>query len=410
MNIPKKTLIALALLGTNSWVLAGENNGFTTESGIKITPLLDAYYEYNDNVGRYSTSESPDSSSALIAKPGVMFESDRNGNKYQVAYQLSSGYYFDSDVDDFLDHTFTTNSFVQINQRSGIGFNYTYLKSHEARGTGILAGDQLATIATEPAKFSLHNANFTHVYGTDDATGRLESNLRYENKKYNNYRDLTGAGLATLSTKFKDYDQVAGALAFYYKVFPATELLLEVDVTDRHYKLGDPISGNTQDNLDAYFLIGTKWDITGKTTGKLRIGLQDKNYDDEAREDFNGFSWDLDLVWEPLTYSTIAVSAAQIAIDPDQGNNFINQTSFAANWKHFWLSRVYSDIAIGLLHDDYSQSTRKDDLMSSSFYLGYAFREDTEIKAGWRFEDNDSSIDTNSYRQNVWYLGTNLVF
>ncbi|WP_052737554.1 outer membrane beta-barrel protein [Grimontia sp. AD028] len=410
MNSPKKTLIALALLSTSSWVVANEDNGYTTESGIKITPLFEAYYEYNDNVGRYSPSESPESSSALIAKPGVMFESDRNGNQYQIAYQLSSGNYFDSDVDDFLDHALTTNNFVQISQRSGIGFNYTYLKSHEARGTGILAGDQLTTIANEPVKYSLHNANITHVYGAEDATGRLESNLRYENKKYNNYRDLTAPGFVALSTKYKDYDELAGALAFYYQIFPATELLLEIDLADRQYKLGDPVSGSSQNNLDAYFLVGTQWDITGKTTGKLRLGLQDKNYEDDAREDFNGFSWDLDVVWEPLTYSTIALSAAQSAIDPDQGNNFINQTSFAASWKHFWLSRVYSNIAFDIINDDYSQSSREDDLLRSSFYLGYAFREDTEITAGWRYEDNDSSIDTNRYSQNVWYLGTNLVF
>ncbi|MDD1782364.1 outer membrane beta-barrel protein [Enterovibrio sp. ZSDZ35] len=410
MNSPKKSLIAIALLSTSGVVFADEDYGYTTESGIKITPLLEAFLEYNDNVGRYSASENPESSNGLIVKPGIMFESDRNGNEYQIAYQLASGTYFDSDDDDFLDHAFTTNNFIQVSQRSGFGINYTYLKSHEARGTGILAGDQLTTVATEPVKYSLHNANITHVYGSEDSTGRIESNIRYENKTYDNYRDLTVPGFVALSTKYKDYGELAGALAFYYQVFPATELLLEIDLADRQYKLGNPTSGQSQNNLDSYYLVGAKWDITGKTTGKLRLGLQDKDYEDEAREDFSGFSWDLDLVWEPLTHSTISVSAAQVAIDPDQGNNYINQTSFGAGWKHFWLERVYSDIALNLINDDYSLSSRKDDLLQTSFYVGYEFRADTEITVGWRYEDNDSSMITNQYSQNVWYLGTNLIF
>ncbi|MDD1792962.1 outer membrane beta-barrel protein [Enterovibrio sp. ZSDZ42] len=410
MNCPKKTLITVALLSYSSLAIANEDNGFSTESGIKVTPLFNAYLEHNDNVGRYSSSESPESSNALIVSPGIMFESDRNGNEYQIAYLLASGTYFDSDEDDFLDHTLTTNNFIQVSQRSGFGINYTYEKSHEARGTGILAGDELTTIATEPVRYALHNANVTHVYGAEDSTGRIESNLRYENKVYENYRDLTAPGFVALSTRFKDYDEVAGSLAFYYKVFPATDLLVEVDLADRQYKLGDPNNGQSQNNLDAYYLVGAKWDITGKTTGKLRLGIQDKNYEDETREDFNGFSWDLDLTWEPLTYSMISISAAQSAIDPDQGNNFINQTSFGASWKHFWLTNVYSDLALNSVDDDYSQSTREDDLIAASFNLGYEFREDTEIRVGWRYEDNDSSIETNRYSQNVWYLGTNLIF
>lgn len=410
MNTFNKTLITAAILSSSSWVIASESKGYITESGIKVTPLFDAKYENNDNVGRYSSSEKPETSNVLIVTPGVILESDRNGNQYRVAYQLSSGHYFDSDDDDYLDHAFTTNNFVQISRRTGIGLNYTFLQSHEARGTGLLAGDELSTIAKEPVKYTIHHVNATHVYGAENAKGRIESNLRYEHKTYKNYRNLTMPSYAALSTKYKDFDEIAGGVAFYYDVLPATDLLFEVDLADRRYKLAAPTTGESQDNLNTYYLVGSEWDITGKTSGKVRLGLQNKQYKSRARTDFNGFSWDLDLTWQPLNHSKIELSAAQRAEDPQQGTNYIKETSFDTAWQHYWLTNFYSNVSVSLIKDDYSESSRKDELLESSFAFGYELRDYAEITTGWRNENNDSTLATSSYKQNVWYISTNLIF
>ncbi|MGR5130750.1 outer membrane beta-barrel protein [Vibrio alfacsensis] len=410
MNTMKKTLITTAILSTSGWVMASESRVYITESGIKVTPLFEAKFENNDNLGRYSSAEQPESSNALIVTPGIVLESDRNGNQYQVAYQLSSGHYFDSDDDDYLDHVFATTNFVQVSPRSGIGLNYSYLRMHEARGTGLLAGDELSTIAKEPVKYALHNVNATHVYGAENAKGRIESNLRYEHKTYKNYRNLTMPGYAALSTKYKDFDEIAGGVAFYYDVLPATDLIFEIDLADRRYKLAAPTTGESQDNLNIYYLVGSEWDITGKTSGKVRLGMQNKQYKSRARTDFNGFSWDLDLTWQPLNHSKIEVSAAQRAEDPQQGTNYIKETRFDTAWQHYWLTNFYSNVSFSFIKDDYSESSRKDELLESSFAFGYQLRDYAEITTGWRNENNDSSIATNSYKQNVWYIATNLIF
>ncbi|MDD9174983.1 outer membrane beta-barrel protein [Aliivibrio sp. S2TY2] len=410
MKTLTKALITTTLLSASSGVYANEkSHGYITESGLKITPLFEMALENNDNIGRYSSSQQPESSDILRVKPGVVVESDRNGNQYQVLYQMDSGSYFNSHDDDYLDHLFMTNNFVQINQRSGIGFNYTYLYEHEERGTGIFAGDQFSTIASKPVEYSLHNANLTHVYGAENAKGRIESNLKYEKKTYQNYRNLSSPN-DVFSSKFNDYDEFGGGMAFYYNIRPATELLLEVDLADRRYRLSDPFNKQSQDDLNAYYLIGTKWDITGKTSGRLRLGLQNKKYKNHNTEDFNGFSWDLNVTWKPLDYSTINVSASQRAENPDQGANYINKTRFNGAWKHYWQTHFYSSINVALINDDYSSSSRQDDLVETALIFGYELRDYAEITAGWRYEDNDSSITTNTYTQNVWYIATSLIF
>lgn len=410
-----KTLLRLIVVSgiglTTTEVIAElKGNGYTTDSGIKILPIFDSRFEHNDNVGRYSDAQSPESSTVFVIEPGVAFLSERGGNKYQVAYQVSSGFYTDSSDDNYVDHKLSTNNEVILNTRNALSLNYSYLFLHEERGTGILAGDALSTIASEPVEYAIHDASVVHAYGSNNAKGRVETTLRLQDRKYNNYRDLQDTQFSQLSTKFKDYFEYGGGVAFYYRALPATSLLFEIDVTQRDYDLNDPVTNNSQDSFDVFYLTGATWDITGKTTGKVRLGLQNKTYDDSTKDDFSGFSWDLDLEWKPLSYSTITVSAAQRARDPDQGSNYVDETSFDGSWKHYWLSHLFTNATAQFVFDDYSTSSRKDDLIKVGLALGYELREYAELNLGWRLEDNDSSIAGNSYDQNVWYVSVNMLF
>jgi hypothetical protein len=199
-------------------------------------------------------------------------------------------------------------------------------------------------------------------------------------------------------------------MAFYYRAMPATRLLAEVDINNREYKYDGIDTTTSQDSVDRFLLTGATWDITGKTTGKLRLGLQNKSYTEASRVDFNGFSWDLDLEWKPLSYSTVLVSAAQRAKDPEQGSNYVDERSFDTNWKHYWMSNLFTDVSFLYVKDDYSESTRVEDFYRLGLGLGYEIRDFVELSTGWRMENNDSSIDENKYNQNVYYVSANLIF
>ncbi|MDC5819322.1 outer membrane beta-barrel protein [Vibrio europaeus] len=411
MYTVKKALSALALTLTASQVYAQfEGNGYVTQSGLKILPILDSRIEHNDNVGRYSDAESPESSTVFVIEPGIAFQSDRGGNTYQIAYQISSGLYTDSSDDNYVDHKISTNNSIILNSRNALSLNYAYLFLHEVRGTGILAGDSLSTIASGPVEYAVNDASIVHAFGSDEAKGRIETTLRLQDRKYHNYRDIQDPRFSQVSTRFKDYFEYGGGVAFYWRAFPATSLLFEIDASKRAYDLNDPVTNNSQDSVDIFYLTGATWDITGKTTGKLRFGLQDKSYDDVTRDDFSGFSWDLELVWEPLNYSKVTVSAAQRARDPDQGSNYVDETSFDGAWKHYWLSHLFTQTSLRFILDDYSESPRTDDLFKVDLSIGYELRDHVEINAGWRLEDNDSSVVGNSYDQNVIYFSANMLF
>ncbi|USD67042.1 outer membrane beta-barrel protein [Vibrio sp. SCSIO 43136] len=409
MNTRHKSLLTIGTLIVSSQVHSLESTGYIMESGLEVLPLFEAGYSYDDNIGRYSNSLKADSSSLFVAKPGVVLKSDKNGNEYQVAYQLDTGRYTSSSDDNYTDHAFTTNNFIRFSRRHGLGLDYAFLKEHEARGTGVASGDAIASAINSPVKYKMHDARAVYVYGAEGAKARIEAAIDYRNLKYTNFRDGTTFGGSVVNTRFKDYTQTGLDLAFYYQMFPATKVLVQADLNDRKFELSDT-SGNSQDYTDNFLYLGADWDISGKTTGKLRFGIQDKNYDSSTRKDFNGFSWDLNLEWKPTYHSIVNVTGGQNTTDADQGFTDIKQTSAKVSWKHYWLTNVYSDLSYSYLQKDYSESTREDELTNSVFNLGYEIYDRVELVAGWSHRKNDSPLSTYSYDQNIWSINANVVF
>lgn len=409
MKLHHKSLITICSLIISPYGYSIQSTGYITESGLEVLPIFETGYSYDDNIGRYSSNLSADSSSLYVLKPGVVLKSERNGNQYQFGYQLDSGHYTSSSNDNYTDHAFTTNNFIRFNTRHGLGLDYAFVKEHENRGSGVASGDAIASAISGPVKFQTHDARAVYVFGSEGAKGRIEAAIDYRNLAYTNFRDDISIGGNIVNTTYKDYSQTGVDIAFYYQVLPATQLLIQADINDRTFDLNDT-SGNSQDYIDSYYYLGARWDISGKTTGKIRLGLQDKNYESSARDDFSGFSWDLDLEWKPLSHSTVNISGGQKTTDADQSFTDVEQTSLSLSWKHYWASNIYSNLSYALDNKDYSGSSRKDELTDSILNIGYELYESVELVAGWTHSKNSSPLTNYAYDQNIWSLNANVVF
>lgn len=390
--------------------VSSNSAGYITDSGIHIIPIIETKIEHIDNVGRLSESESLESSTVSILKPGVVFLSNRNGNRYELAYRLSSGSYFNSMDDSFLDHFVISHNTIQINPRNSFQLNYELTKGHEERGTGLLAGDELSKIATEPVRYTIHNVDFGYSFGSKGAKGKIESGLKYLRKEHINYREINNDDLARYSTRYKDFEQLGGSLAFYYRLSHSTQLIAQLELFDKNYSLAEPENNQSQDSFNSFYYFGAEWDVTGKTTGRLRLGLQNKDYESSARKDFSGLSWKGDLDWRPAGHSTISIMTGMEAEDSAQDSTYLDRMNFSSQWQHFWLSYFYTRVGFSLSKEDYSESERKDKLNNIDVSIGYSETEDADISMGWRYEKNDSTLNSNTYSQNVWYLSASLAF
>ncbi|SON52791.1 outer membrane beta-barrel protein [Vibrio tapetis] len=410
MTALKKTQIAISVALLTTTTVHAEERGYITESGINILPLLEVAFSYDDNLGRYSNALDAESSSIITAAPGVEIKSDRGGNSYSATYIIENGYYTNSNDDNYLDHYFATNNFVRVNNRHGLGLNYTFSNQHESRGTGVSAGDDISSAIKEPVKYDRHDANTTYVYGSDNAKGRVELTLDFESLTYKNYRELTNIGGANVSARFKDYAQYGADLAFYYQYLPATQLLVQVDHNRRKYDWNNPNTLQSQDYIDSYYYLGATWDMTGKTTGKVRLGKQHKSYSDSNKDSFGGFSWDLELEWKPVKHSTVELSASQRTQDSDQSFVDIKTHLLNVAWKHYWQEQIYSYVRSEFIRDEYSGDSQTDRILDSRFSLGYELTDTVELAASWNLVDKNSTREANTYDQNVFSISANLLF
>ncbi|MCG7498515.1 outer membrane beta-barrel protein [Vibrio sp. Of7-15] len=385
--------------------LAIENEPYRTESGIEIAPYLSASYGYDDNITQVSNDTNKTSSPLLEVTPAVAIKAERGESTFSAGYALTNGSYSQSSQDNYLDHRFRSDNFLRFNTRNGLALNYSYMYLHENRGSGISEGDNASNAINEPLKYDSHDINSTYVYGSENAKGRLEGSLGYGNRIYKNFRYFEAA--PEQSSRFNDYDENRYAMSFYYQVMPNTEAIFDIKKYDRRYK-HHASSATIQDSNTIFYYLGAKWDISGKTNGTIKLGLQDKDFISANTEGFNGFSWSAELEWTPKEYSTITALTSQAAKDPEQDGDYIEEQYYQLGWKHYWSAKVYNNITIAHRDENYTGVNREETTNFSDITLGYEIRRWFEISANWKRIEKDSSLSNYGYKQNYWGINANV--
>ncbi len=93
----------------------------------------------------------------------------------------------------------------------------------------------------------------------------------------------------------------------------------------------------------------------------MLLGIQDKDFKDSRRADFQGFSWRANLSWSPTNYSTLSLEGRDYARDPDINGNYVKDRSIQLDWEHSW-TPLFSSIATARYGtNDYPGDLRKDD-------------------------------------------------
>lgn len=368
---------------------------YVTGSGIEVTPFIAVSLQHNDNVTFENDSRNKISSMLLELEPSIMAKAEHGKTTHSAIYTLSSGSYFDSSEDNYLDHRFDIASIWNINIRNRLDLGYELNLSHEARGSGISEGISSTTEGfDEPIEFVTNDVNATYIYGADGAKGRLEGSVGYFDKSYKNFRN---------TTQFNDYYENLYDAVFYYQVTTATDLLFNVRKEDRRYDKNTP-GQTTADSDVMYYYIGAEWDITGKTTGTIKLGMQDKNFKSASREDFDGTSWDIGITWSPKSYSTFSLNTSQSAEDPDQAGDYIEETIYSIDWQHYWRDNFSTRVAFANADEDYTGVSRKDDTDYYGISASYDIRRWISLTAGWDYKDKTSSQTNIGYDQQIWYL------
>jgi hypothetical protein len=371
------------------------SSSFAQEVGIdlgafELVPTLTATAGFDDNVA-LSNDEEIDSWFSVVT-PKFALVNNFGLNSLRLGYQLSRGDFFSSSADNYTDHLLFASLDYELNSRHRIKSSIDYEDGHDDRGTVYSVGE--GTELDSPDEYKETNVDFTYSYGALSAQARVDFDLSYTDLDYKIDTD-----------EYKAYDrtksEVGGTL--YYNVGAATDLLFETSVTDIDYAFTAE-SVSTLDSLETEYLVGAQWQSTASTSGYAKIGYQKRDFDSATRDDYDGLTWNVGVVWEPLERATFILDTQNQTRETNGEGNFIRRQDISLKWRHQWLQRLRTEAGFALGKDEYEGSGRTDDNTDIELAVIYQFRRWLTFNLGYTYSERDSTSESINYDRNIYQL------
>jgi len=362
-----------------------------------ITPTLDLETRYTDNLFRSKTDEKD--TWILDTLPKVQAWLQNGNSTYSTSAQLHDFRYASSHDDDFTDYQANIDVDHEFDARNTLEAFGQWYNGHEARGTGLTEGPAGERIDS-PVELETIDYGAKYVLGSEITAARLEAGYGYFDRSYQNYKE---------ATRFRDYDQNRLDATGYYALSPRTEVLAEVRYLETRYDSSNNLDPSGSFDSDEYsYFLGLAWDATAKTSGSVKLGWFDREYQSSARKQDDGFSWEVDVFYEPRSYSVFNFETKRFTQETNGLGDAINTQQYALRWDHDWSIRSLTQIEITKAIDEYSGSTRDDDRWFAEARYSYRFKRWFDLSGGYRFEKRDSSNAQIDYSKNVVFLSVAL--
>jgi len=361
-----------------------------------IVPTLDVKSGYVDNLFRSRNDEKSTWTSEVTPKMQAWLKS--GVNTYSLGYQVTDYRYENSGRDNYTDQQVNLDIHHEFNAKNELDLFGEYYDGHEKRGTGLTDG--LGSLVNAPVEYVRETYGGTYTYGSSSSRGRLRLEAKkadYEFKKFRNF------------TRFRDREQDTLSGTFFWKIAAKTDALMQVRAIDNEYDHTNPFdSFGSYDSEEYNYLVGVTWEATAKTRGSVKVGTFDRQYDSSARDDDDGFQWEVDLTYLPRTYSSIKFETRRYSQETNGRGDSINTQEYSLAWDHNWSGRSSTKFWVLTGTEDYSGIRRKDDRFDIEASYSYSAKRWLDLGAGLRREDRDSNDALFDYTRNVIFVEANV--
>jgi hypothetical protein len=303
----------------------------------------------------------------------------------QFGYQAQIGRYTSSSADNYVDQTARAQFDMAFNPHNFLRVGYDYIVSHDPRGST----DR--PIEGRPDRYRLVNPYANYALGAPGAIGRVELYYSDPYRRYLNNDEITAAS---------DHHAEEYGGAFYWRVMPRTYVMAEARETDIRYNLADsPFSGK-----EHRYYAGVSWEATAATTGTIKVGQLQRDWDTHAFNDYSGTSWEALITWQPRTYSKFDFYSARQTNESTGLGSFILTSVAGATWSHYWTSYITTAVDAHYQRDAYQNFPRNDKTMVFDFKAGYQFRRWLTLGAEYTHTNRDSNLEPFDYDKNLFLL------
>jgi len=381
MKAWKLSPIAIAMLSLNANAL--EPVGLGLGGGLTLLPSVDLSVENNSNI--YSQPE--DETSATISRltPALAVNGDFGAFTFDSYYQAEQGSYSEDSNDDYLDQYLTAGGQYEFNARHELALTASFNSAHDARGSGTAEGAQALAIE-DPDQYQETTGAVNYVYGTDTSAANLELFADSYQKRYTNNDEF--------GTETRDHDKVTVGARLIGNASNTTKVIFEAKETGIAYS-EDSVVANAREGKLQTMMAGLRWDISGKTTGEVKLGRAVRYFDEETLNSNLRVNWEANIVWNPLTYSEVAFVSAQTNNETNGAGTYIASTSSTLSWNHEFTSLFSAGISGTLTGDAYVDDVdgREDETVSYGLNATYSAMPWMDIRADYSQSNKDSNID-----------------
>jgi hypothetical protein len=308
-----------------------------------------------------------------------------------LSYSGDYGVYQDSDDDDYDDHTVSFDASVSPSDFVEASFGASYGWLHDNRGEGSSEGLNAASRG-EPDEYEISSVNVDLDFGRDSAMFGFLLQMSRDDIEYQNNLN---------ETVFRNRDETDLVGRVYANISGGkTKVFVQASQKDNSYD-EDPILGGKLDSDEDGYSVGIEWEATGKTSGLIRVGEVDKEFDSAAREDDSINIWEVQVAWSPRTYSHIILNSSSQPRETNGTGNFIEAQDTSLTWLHAWSDDLSTTFTYTDGNDEYSNANREDDRQNISLSLSYDWRRWMTIGANYTHSERDSNQNEFDFDRNI---------
>jgi hypothetical protein len=351
--------------------------------GIGVTPTLGVSFGHTDNVA-LAPKATAKSSSVFSLIPKLLATTAYRADRYSLGYLGELIRYPSSSNDNANNHEIVAAAENVLDTRLAVNSRLSYQDKMDAAGTTDRA------VSTELDHWRGLNGAVLLRYGAPGAQGKVDVELGAFDKRYVNNRAFT---------QDSDYFSTNLATRFGLRVMPKTTVLAEYRNTRFDYKRN--VLG--LDNTEQRYLVGAEWEATALTSGSIKVGYLQKDFNLGTRKDFGGLTWEGGISWKPLTYSTVDLSSGRSASDPSgTTGDYVKNTFISTNWTHRWASYLSTRVSLAHNESDYAGTTRADKANNLGLAVNYDFRRWVRVGASYEYSKRNSSDPLFDYNRNLF--------
>lgn len=335
-------------------------------------------------------------------KPEFELNLDSGKGLYSLTYWLEQGAYSTNANDNYTDQSLELEGVRSFGRRLEGASSFLYKLGHDPRGAGVDEGIVALEDVFYPDEFRELSFDASLKLGAEASTLGFQG---YVNALDRNYLNNFERGTAD-----REYqDKTLGLISFIY-VSPITDVLFEARRSRIDYQSPNEVAQEKEGSIQTYFL-GAEWEVSGKTSGSVKLGKMKRYFDSENIKANDSFSWEVSLEWAPRTYSEVTLETSRGSKETSGPGVFVLSSDTAVGWLHKYSVFFATDVSILYSFDEYfddSRVQRKDNTMSVGCNFIYSPSKSMDLGLSYTLENRDSDTEGLDYNRDVLGLELSL--